>query len=286
MPAVIASPPADAYLIFQRTRSAVSAARYPQRIEYTIAVRGDDGSTPRTNHYAASYGGRAGILVSSISQEEAAHPTAPRGINVSIHFFLSGGNGSGTSDTSIAVGRPEPSADLLGVPILSPTYTFGLRFPERAGQTPVAGPAPSLPTIAVVSTEKRNYAVSLLGTDVIGGVDTCHLALTPLREPKVNRLRELWVGENDYLPRKALVAGNFTIAPLADVPWTIDFTLYGGAPLISNESADQPLYLPHRRVVTNATISFDDVRESYDFIDEPLLTPAVTGTTLIEPPDR
>src|SRR5208283_1000667 len=111
------------------------------------------------------------------------------------------------------------------------------------------------------------------------------LGLTPLRTPKVNRLRELWVGENDYLPRKALVAGNFTVAPLVDVPWTINFTLDKGAPLISNESAGQPLYLQHRRVVTNATISFDDVSENHDFLGAPLLTPPITGTTLIEPLD-
>ena len=262
---MIASPAADAYAIFQRTRSAVSAAHYPQRIEYTIVVSGDDGSTPRTNHYVASCGDSGSILVSSISQEEVAKPTSPRGTDFSIHFYLSGGTGSGTSNTSISVGRPASSADVLGVPILTPSYMFGIRLPQRSGEAPALGPAPSFPTIAVVSTDRRDYTVSFLGTDVVGDVDTYHLGLTPLRKPKVNRLRELWVGENDYLPRRALVAGNFTIAPLVDVPWTIDFTLHEGAPLISDESADQPLYMPHRHVITNATISFDDVRENRTF---------------------
>src|SRR5208283_2985816 len=94
MSAVIASSAADAYAIFQRTRSAVTAARYPQRIDYTITVSGEDGSTPRTNHYVASYGDSGSVLVSSISQEEAANPTTPRGTNLSIHFYLSGGAGS------------------------------------------------------------------------------------------------------------------------------------------------------------------------------------------------
>ncbi len=286
MPAMIASPAADAYAIFQRARSAVTVARYPQRIDYTIAVSGDDGSTPRTNHYVASCGDSDNILVSSISKEEVVNPTTPRGTNFSIHFYLSGGAGSGRSDTSISIGRPASSADVLGVPILSPTYMFGLRLQQRSGETPTFGPAPSLPTIAVVSTDKRDYAVSLLGTEPVGGVDAYHLRLTPLHKPKVNRLRELWVGENDYLPRKALVAGNFTIAPLVDVPWTINFTLDGGAPLISNESADQPLFLQHRRVVTNATISFDNISENHDFLHAPMLTPPVTDTTLIEPLDR
>lgn len=116
-------------------------------------------------------------------------------------------------------------------------------------------------------------------------MDAYHLGLTPLPRPKINRLRELWVGENEYLPRKALVAGNFTVAPLVDVPWTINFTLDGGAPLISNEHADQPLYMAHRRVVTNATISFNDVHKNHDFLRARLVTPPVTDTTLIEPPD-
>lgn len=284
MPAVIASPAADPYAIFAHTRSAVSAAQYPQRLDYTIAVSGDDGSTPRTNRYAASCADGGSIRVSSISQEEAANPTTPRGTNFSIHIYLQGGN-SGRSDTSISVGRPASSADVIGVPILTPTYMFGLRFPQRLGGAPVSGPIPSLPTIAVVSTDKRDYAVSLLGTDVVDGVDAYHLGLTPLRKPKVNRLRELWVGESDYLPRKALVAGNFTIAPLVDVPWTINFTLDGAAPLISSESTGQPLYLAHKRVVTNATISFVDVRENHAFLGSPLLTPPVTDTTLLEPAD-
>jgi hypothetical protein len=284
MPAVSASPPTDAYAIFAHTRSAVSAAQYPQRIDYTIAISGDDGSKPRTNRYAASCADGGSILVSSISQEEAANPIAPRGTNFSIHVYLQGGN-SGRSDTRISVGRPASSADVIGVPILTPTYMFGLRFPRRLGEAPASGSTPSLPTIAVVSTDKRDYAVSLLGTDVVDGVDAYHLALTPLRKPKVNRLRELWVGESDYLPRKALVAGNFTIAPLVDVPWTVKFTLDGAAPFISSESAGQPLYLPHQRVVANATISFLDVRENHVFLGSPLLTPPITDTTLLEPAD-
>jgi hypothetical protein len=284
MLAAIASPAPDAYAIFQHTRSAVTAVRYPPRLDYTIAVTGDDGSTPRTNHYVAVCGGGSGIRVSSISQEEVANPTTPRGTNVSIHFYLSEGNSPGRSNTTISVGRPASSADVLGVPILTPTYMFGLRIPERSSEAPPARPSSSLPTIAVVSTEKRDYSVSLLGTDVVSGVDAYHLGLTPLREPKVNRLRELWVGQADYLPRKALVAGNFTIAPLVDVPWTINFTLDDGAPLIANESADKPLYLAQQRIVTNATVSFDDVRENHDFIGVPLLTPPITDATLVEPP--
>lgn len=135
MPAVIASPAADAYAIFQRTRSAVSAMR--------------------TNHYVASCGDGGSILVSSISQEEVANPSTPRGTDFSIHFYLAGGRGSGTSDTSISVGRPASSADVLGVPILTPTYMFGLRLLQRSPEAPASALAPSFPTIGGRLEQRR-----------------------------------------------------------------------------------------------------------------------------------
>jgi hypothetical protein len=97
-------------------------------------------------------------------------------------------------------------------------------------------------------------------------------------------LRELWIGTNDYLPRRAIVAGNFTLAPLVDVPWSVDFSILGGAPYITRESAADTLYLAHRRVVREATIAFEDVREPDGTIyDTPLVEPEIEDTTLVEP---
>ncbi len=116
---------------------------------------------------------------------------------------------------------------------------------------------------------------------------TYHLALTPLRRPKDNRLRELWVGANDYLPRKAVISGNFTIRPLVDVPWTIDFAVVDGAPYIARESAAATLYMEHRRVIRSAVIAFDDIREPSGIYDRPLVEPAPTETsTLLREPGR
>ena len=142
-----------------------------------------------------------------------------------------------------------------------------------------------MPTIAVVSTKTRDYAVALLDTPSLDGVSTYHLKLVPLRKPKDNRLRELWVGENDYLPRKAVVAGNFTDAPLVDVPWTIGFALFNGAPVIADERAGATLCLPHRRVVHAAEIAFEDVHEPGNtIVGEPLAEPEADESTLAEPP--
>jgi len=270
---------ADAYAIFQYVRSAVTSVAYPRRLDYTVAIGGLDGSTYRQNHYHASFDSSDGtIRVLPVSDEElASRPPRPHDFQFSKLVIFG---------VPIAIGHPPPSPDVIGVPLLSPTYTFGLAYPLPATRkASEGGEGNTLPTIAIVSTKTRDYNVTLLDTPDLDGTPTYHLKLTPLRRPKDNRLRELWIGQNDYLPRKAVVAGNFTIAPLVDVPWTIAFTLYDGAPVIASESADATLYLAHRRVVRNAAIAFTGFHEpSGSLVDEPLLAPEVDDSTLVEPP--
>jgi hypothetical protein len=235
------SPPPGAYSIWLRARSAVSAVYYPPRIAYTIRISGVDGDAPSTAHYRASFDSGDGTLrVFPISDEEEKHPPPPpRGINVRIF---------------VPIGHPLPPEDLLGVPHLDPTYMFGVRFSRVTSPQPTE--ESGLRVIAVVSSQPRGYSVVLLDTPTIDGVPTYHLRLTPLINPKANRLRELWVGTRDYLPRQATISGNFTIAPLVDVPWFITFSVVDGVPYIESETAAQTLYLAHRRVVRNATIAF------------------------------
>jgi hypothetical protein len=111
------------------------------------------------------------------------------------------------------------------------------------------------------------------------------LRLRALRKPHDNRLRELWVGRGDFLPRRAVIAGDFTVAPLVDVPWTIDFAVNAGCPYIADERAQATLYLAHRRVVRNAVVEFENVRNSGDdsFFHRPLIEPEEDATTLVEP---
>jgi hypothetical protein len=160
---------------------------------------------------------------------------------------------------------------------------FGLRYrgPRAAASSPEADG--SLRVIAIVSSGSPDYSVSLIDAPLLGGVPTYHLGLTPLREPKDNRLRELWIGSSDYLPRKAIVAGNFTLAPLVDVPWTVDFSVLNGAPYLTRETAVDTLYLQHHRVVRGATIAFEDIGEPSTIYDVPLIAPDVLDTTLVEP---
>lgn len=273
--------PPDPYAIFQRARSAVTSAAYPRRLDYTVAISGYDGDRFRENHYRASYKASSGeILEEPISNEELAAPSTPHGVKVRFAATLYGVVG-----IVIPLGRPPPSADVIGVPLLSPTYAFGLPYTHSASVKAEDAEAPDLKTIAIVSTATRDYSVTMIDEPIVDGVATYHLQLTPLRKPKANRLRELWVGENDYLPREAVVAGNFTTAPLTDVPWTISFALFDGAPVIASETAGATLYLSHRRIVRNATIAFQDFHEPNGSpVGEPLVQPQAGDDSLLEPP--
>jgi hypothetical protein len=275
-------PPApDAYALWQRARTAVTSARYPRRLTYTIAVSGLDGQTPVSDHYRASCDPEDGaIRVFPISDEQLAKPPpVPHGVNASFNIGICFGPCAGIA---LPLGRPAPYQDLLGEPLLAPTYAFGLRYPSRMPAHDADEPS-VLRTIAVVATQTRDYQVTLIDTPDFDGTPTYHLALRPLRHPQDHRLRELWIGTADFLPRRAIVAGNFTVAPLVDVPWTIDFTVLDGAPYVSRESASSTLYLTHRRVVRDAIVAFENISEPTSIYETPLIRPEATETSLVEP---
>lgn len=279
------TPPAvDAWSIFVHTRSAVTSAQYPWRLDYTIAISGLDGEKPVSDHYRASSDPTGGaIRLFPISNEQLkAPPPVPHGFNfkitIAVCFALCEG-------VVIPAGHPAPYQDLIGLPLIAPTYMFGLRYSGVPYNVEPVGSEPTtLPVIATVSTRNRDYDVTLLGLAVLDGVQVYDLQLKPLRNPKDNRLRELWVGTNDYLPRKAVVSGNFTTAPMVDVPWTIGFTVVNGTPYITREVAQKTLYLAHRRVVRDAVVAFENVSEpGLSIYSQPLIAPDDSGSGLSEP---
>ena len=275
----------DAYALWLHARSAVTSAVYPSRIGYTIDVSGLDGSKPVAQHYRAVDDQSVGeVRVFPISDEElAAPPPVPHGVNFNFGLTLCIAKG-GCDSYSVPAGKRPTASDLLGVPLITPAYAFGMRYRSVAVATPSSAQSP-LRVIATVSAQAPEYRVSLIDTPEIDGITTYHLGLVALRHPKDNRLRELWIGENDFLPRRAIIAGNFTQAPLVDVPWTVDFAVVDGAPYISRESAGATLFLAHRRVVHDAAIAFENIHEPDSIYNEPLVAPAASETTptLVEP---
>jgi hypothetical protein len=282
---VAASP--DPYDVFARARAAVTTAHYPASLRYTIAVSGVDGAMPRENHYRAYCHPNEGFIdVAPISEEEtAAPPPVVHGINFALTAGICGGRcDTGSGSIAVPVGHSSWRPDLIGVPVLEPTYMFGLAYAENTAPARATNGVSALPVIATVSSAARAYRITFDGTAVIDGVSTYHLSLVPVRKPHDNRLRELWVGAGDYLPRKAVLAGNFSVAPLVDVPWMVTFAVRNGAPLIASELAEATLYLAHRHVVRDAVIAFEQVRDSDDsLIDKPLVEPEADETTLVEP---
>lgn len=263
MPMVVdASPPTpDPYAIFMRARSAITMAQRAPLIEYTISVSGIDGAVLRTNHYGASYRTVVNeIDVDAISLEESRErPPIIRDFDVRPQQAGCECQPDDGGPLSVSVGNPARSPDLLGVPHLTPTYMFGLDSPTEP-----------------------NYAVTLVDEPAIDNSPAYHLRLTPLHDPKRLRLRELWIGTYDNLPRRAVIEGNFTTAPLTDVPWIIDFAVMNGEPIIVRETAST-LVLPHQQVLRDVVIAFEDIGERSALSGGPLIDPAFIGPALLEP---
>lgn len=261
------APAADGYSLYLRTRSAISSAAYPRRIAYTIAVKGDENGEPRENHYRALYLTSDDIIrVSAISDEELAAPaTVPRGINV----YIQGNYQS--------FGRVASPPDLIGVPIISPTYMFGLAYKHHQPKIEDDGSS-KLRTIAVVSSQSAIYKVALVGTEVIDGIPTDHLAMTALHDPSNNRLRDLWIDQATYLPVRASIMGNFTTMPMVGAMWTVNFATVDGQPYVKEEHADDILTFPHHRNVSDLDISFEAVHQQNGLgFDTPLIDIDTTG---------
>ena len=245
----------DAYAEFARVRAAVAAVRYPERVDYAIVVSGQDGAEYRSDRYRARYDTDTAVLrVQTISERELAQPASPHGFDLTLTISLWGVVVLHTKNLT----PTKAIEDLLGVPFLAPTYSFGIAH----ASAPSLGPTPSpqgtgLKTIAVVSAAQHDYTVTLDGDETIDGATFEHLTLRPLHDPNRYRLRELWVDSASKLPRRAIVSRNFTVAPEDTVAWSVDFATIEGGLYIESESALSTLQEAHGRAVSNATVTFD-----------------------------
>ncbi|HEV8020049.1 MAG TPA: hypothetical protein VGP41_02225, partial [Candidatus Lustribacter sp.] len=249
----------DAYAHFARVRAAVAASQYPARVEYAVVVSGVEGSKTQSDRYRAAYAPQSGALrVQIVTDRENANPPHPHGVNLSLSMTLGWGHGGNTETTSTKNLTPSKAVeDLLGVPFLKPDYSFGI---ARVSEQPHQEPAPQssgLRTIAVVVSPQHDYTVEIAGSETIGNIQTEHLVLRPLHDPNRFRLRDLWVDPVTWLPLRAVIARNFTVAPEDTVPWSIDFRTVDGGLYIARETALATLHEPHGRFVSQASVVFD-----------------------------
>ena len=101
------------------------------------------------------------------------------------------------------------------------------------------------------------------------GTSCYHLELTPRRDPDVFRLRQLWIDQNAYATRQALIQGNFTQGPGPKLPWLIHFMTRDDLMYITDETAVGSVrYLGH--AYSNVTVAFGDL--------QPVITPSLTFT--------
>jgi hypothetical protein len=238
--------------VFAAARSYVTARSYPSRLVYHIVVKlnGADGHES-TRTYDSAYDGAKDIVYThSISEEEAAQPYVPRGIDVLVGFGVSSGTGS--TGASIPLNRPGDDKDVLGVPMLAPTYAFGL-----GRQKPVTVLDSGLPIIGSVSTNVHDYDVTYIGEEAVGGETCSHIKVVPTHSPDRLRLRELWIA-SDGAPLKIVTHGNFTSTPWDGVDWIITFRRAGTALYVDTEHTRDAVRVDRYRS-GRVTLCFRDI---------------------------
>ena len=252
----------DAYQILARAKGFLQRQTYPDTIFYTTTIQVSEGDKEEFEHFHAEAFSDSDVRVRGVGDEEQAAPHESEGVNFKLAFTIGWNTAAGgQSETdSQDVHRKEATPDYLGIPLISPSYSFGL-LPKRDERTAHVPPeAENLRTIATVTSIDRTYDVSLAGTETIGGLYTYHLVLKPTIRPDRYRIRDLWVDAYTYQPVQMRTQGNFANAPMSDVPWLITFQDVDGSIYIESETAMAPLAFRHDRTFSSATITFDDIR--------------------------
>lgn len=264
VPAFRTSADPDAYQIFERAKTALQEQSYPSPIFYRTTVHVSEGDKEEFEHFHSEAFSNSDVRVEGVSDEEQAAPHESRGVNFKIGFSIGWNTGAGgqTGTVSQDVHRKEATPDYLGVPLVSPIYSFGLT--SYVAETPGPIGTSKLPTIATVTANGRVYDVSLVGTETMEGLYTYHLHLEPTIRPERYRIRELWVDVYTYQIVQLQTQGNFTNRPMESVPWLVTFQNVDGSTYIETEKALEPLTFHHDRTFSSASISFDEITATSD----------------------
>ena len=103
-------------------------------------------------------------------------------------------------------------------------YKSNVTANSEATPNPLAEPEASaapLKEIGSVRTSTRDYDVRLIGEETLRYGAAYHLGLTPLRDPSVFRLRDLWIAKEGYATMQMTLAGIFHGKPYDAVRWRI-----------------------------------------------------------------
>ena len=265
-----------------RTRQEVPFIAYNMRERYEWRGRTHD------NWWQVAYRDRDRVLALRRTIVAADEAKRLRGSPITFNFKVHKGNVHADSlDTN-------PDADAFPIlePQIEPNASFGLvrREPKAAlvgnvtalpsADSTAVGPSPaptptatSTPVPSALVTEKplrelarieavaRDYAIVLAGTETIRGVDAYHLALTPLRNPRVYRLRDLWVDTTTFGTVQLTIQGIFEGKPYDDARWVVAYTAIAGRYYVQQIHTEDTLRFGLDRTVTGLTFDF----VGYDF---------------------
>jgi len=160
--------------------------------------------------------------------------------------------------SSFGLLRQDTKISLVGAPPVTPSAR-----PEVAVSpppTPVPGETP-LRELARVEAVAHDYQIEFAGTERIGDADTYHLTLTPLRDPHVYRLRDLWVDTASYATVQLALAGLFEGRPYDDARWLVSYVRLDGRYYVGQIKAQDQLKFGLDRYVDG--LEFDFVQ--YEF---------------------
>jgi hypothetical protein len=273
--------------IFSRARDVIRQRVCPWRIEYEIVVAATVNGRLEQNHFRATYLSDDDYLhVRSFSQEEQDHPYVPHGTNILMTTPVAPLIGLSRALTE-KIDPDGPPADLLGVPMLRPTFTFGLSRNAAATDRPEQSGASSPSDFQVIGSARsvaRDYRVSLLAVEPYDRGQAYHLALSPERDPKTYRLRELWVDTESFVVLKIMTAGNFDRGPSLTARWLTTFQTFDDCRIVDTETALDTLDFGRGRQYVGTTVSFE-ILQTPEAYAQPILIfrkPA-DGDDLMEP---
>lgn len=158
--------------------------------------------------------------------------------------------------------NPDAEPIRLDDPRIQPNDSFGVLGRGEVLARQAASPEPEesggLRVIGSVEASVRDYQILLAGTEQLQGADAIHLKFVPLREPAVNRLRDLWLDPVTYRTLQLNVQGILNGKPYDGVLWTVRYILIDGREYVQQIVADAPLHFG-----LDATIP----KFEFDFVD-------------------
>ena len=278
----------DPYGIFAKTRSYWLQQRYPDTLDYRVAISAVDNGVERTERYDSVYDALSNaISVDPVSDYDRAHPVYP---GSSVDYSLGPYHFS----------RPTDPGDIIGVPRLAPNYSFGMApfvpatsvsydseelvnsVRREFGDTgPSRNSFAPWRTIATVNAYDRPYHISMLGTASINGHDCYHLSLNPERDASRYRIREAWIDRATFAPWRIVNASNFRSGIASDIGWTIDFADVNGAHYIAQERANGLIGDEDHRF-SSVAVTFEDIHPRRGPFPFEAIAPS-SYTTLTEP---